>query len=148
MTVSKGPRECEEELDRGTCIFGAMWFPLSQLTSCLAPACLWGPEKLPLLPWFTLSHPLGKSRGGGRRSVRSLWRLLSREVLGNSLPSRHAITWHCHLGDKQQLGVSRKGWGRDVGKVPLWPLAGSTPSSLEAAVEINYRLSRAFRFPR
>lgn len=50
VTVSKGPREFEVELGRGTCIFGAMWFLLSQLTSCLAPACLWGPEKLPLLP--------------------------------------------------------------------------------------------------
>lgn len=73
MTVSKGPREREVYLGRGSCSFGAMWFLLSQLTSCLAPACWWRQEILPLRPWFTLSHPLGKQgRGGSRRLVGSL----------------------------------------------------------------------------
>ena len=96
MTVTKGPREPNVELGRSSCIFGALWFLLSQLTSCLAPACQWKQEMLPLLPSFTLSHPLGKQgRGGGRRVVGSLHlplcSLLGREVMGGSLRARHPI---------------------------------------------------------
>lgn len=41
-----------------------------------------------------------------------------REVLGKHSGPMHAITWHCHLGDKQQLEVSRTVGGGVLGKRP------------------------------
>lgn len=61
--LSKGRREHKVGPGRGSCIFGAMWFLLSQPTGCLA--LLVGAGNAPTPAWFILSHPLG-NRGGGR----------------------------------------------------------------------------------
>ena len=150
--VSKGPREHEAYLGRGGCIFGAMWFLLSQLTSCLAPACQWRQEMLPLLPWFMLSHPLGKQgRGGGRRWVGSL--LLPLEPSRQRNAPKGSKTWASYPPGTVTLGQAAAGskpggLGRGTKIMALWRLADRPHPPLEAAVTINYHLSRALRFPR
>lgn len=131
--MSKGPREPEVELGRGSCIFGALWFLLSQLTRCLAPACQWKQEMPPLMPWFTLSHPLGKQgRGGGRRVVGSLHLPLKPSRLGRSLRPRCPIHLALSPWGRWQLGVSGRRGGGVLGKCPsgLWRAALHPPAEL------------------
>lgn len=129
-----------------------MWFLLSQLTSCLAPACQWRQEMLPLLPWFMLSHPLGKQgRGGGRRWVGSL--LLPLEPSRQRNAPKGSKTWASYPPGTVTLGQAAAGskpggLGRGTKIMALWRLADRPHPPLEAAVTINYHLSRALRFPR